>query len=60
MEGSVIGEKYMNLNGQEALDYMLKLKRYCRKYNGCFTLLWHNSFFENEKMWEMYGEIVRY
>ncbi len=52
MEGSVLGEHYMNLNGSEALDYMHKLKQYCQQFNGDFTLLWHNSSFDKLEMYE--------
>jgi hypothetical protein len=59
MEGSVLGEQYMNLSGQEALGYMLMLKERCRQYNGDFTLLWHNSSFTEPGQWEMYEEVVK-
>lgn len=58
MEGSILEKKYMALVGQEAMDYMNKLKGYCKQYNGEFTLLWHNSSFESPLLWDMYSEIV--
>jgi len=58
MEGSVLGEQYMNLSGREAMAYMQKLKELCRQYNGDFTLLWHNSLFETPEMWEMYERLI--
>ncbi len=58
MEGSVFGSNYMNLNRQAALDSMILLKQRCRKYNGDFTLLWHNSAFETKDMWEMYEDLL--
>jgi len=58
MEGSVLGEQYMKLSGQEALGYMLMLKERCQQFNGDFTLLWHNSSFTDPRQWEMYGEVV--
>jgi hypothetical protein len=58
MEGSVLGEQYMNLSGQEALDYMLMLKERCQQFKGDFTLLWHNSSFDSPQMWEMYARMM--
>jgi hypothetical protein len=58
MEGSVLGEQYMNLSGQEALGYMLILKERCQQFKGDFTLLWHNSSFTELGQWEMYREVV--
>lgn len=58
MEGSILGEQYMNLNGQEILDYMQKLKQRCQQFNGDFTLLWHNSSFTAEKLWKRYEDII--
>ena len=58
MEGSVLGEQYMNLSGQEALGYMLMFKQSCQQFNGDFTLLRHNSSFTESGHWEMYMEVV--
>ncbi len=58
MEGSVLGEQYMNLSGQEALSYIFMLKERCLQFNGDFTLLWHNSSFTESGHWEMYMEVV--
>lgn len=59
MEGSVLGEQYMNLSGQEALDYMHRLKQRCKQFHGDFTLLWHNSSFVPPQMWKMYEKIIK-
>jgi hypothetical protein len=58
MECSVLGEKYMGLPPDEAYDYMVQLKNTCRKYGGCFTLLWHNSYFAGDEEKRLYQEIV--
>ena len=60
MEGSILGKQYMNLKGWQARDTMHKLKAYCRKFNGDFTLLWHNSSFEMAANWDIYEEILNY
>ncbi len=59
MEGSILGEQYMNLSGKEALSYMLMLKELCQQVNGDFTLLWHNSSFAEPGQWEMYSQVIR-
>lgn len=60
MECSVIADRYMRLGyGQQALDTFLQLKEICRKINGNFTLLWHNSHFLLEKDKLFYREILK-
>jgi hypothetical protein len=45
MECSAISDKYMGLGtGDSVLNQFIKLKDRCKKVNGCFALLWHNSF----------------
>jgi hypothetical protein len=58
MEGSLFGKKYMGLNHAEAYDQMKMLKDQCRRYQGDFTLLWHNSSFASRKDWELYRQIL--
>lgn len=58
MEGSILGEQYMGLEGEEAMDYMQKLKQRCQQFNGDFTLLWHNNSFDTPQMWEMYESFL--
>lgn len=57
MEASVTD--YMGYGLTEAaLEKMKALKRSVQAFNGCFTLLWHNSYFENEVAREMYCDII--
>jgi len=44
MDGTIFG--YRNLNFKEAEDTIVQLIDEVNKFNGIFTLLWHNSFFE--------------
>lgn len=48
----------MDLKGQNALEYMQKLKKHCRQFNRDFTLLWHNSSFDTEEIYYMYENLV--
>ena len=60
MDCSVVSKPYMGLgHTDEALNKFLELKRQCKKVNGNFTLLWHNSFFEHKKDFEIYKAILR-
>jgi hypothetical protein len=59
MECSVIDDSYMGLGySEEALHVMKELKQKCFKYNGNFSLLWHNSHFKTEDDKKMFEEIV--
>jgi len=58
MEGTVLEDKYMGLKGLAAFDRMNKLKEISRKFNGDFTLLWHNSSFLEKWQWEIYQSVV--
>lgn len=60
MECSVIDDSYMGLGySEEALETMKELKQKCFKYNGNFSLLWHNSHFKTEDDKKMFEEIVQ-
>ena len=59
MECSVIDSRYQGLGtSSEAFDYMLELKNECRKYNGDFTILWHNQRFVSFAERELYKSII--
>lgn len=58
MEGSILADTSMGLQGQKALDAMIILKDRCKKYNGNFTLLWHNNALIESDMWPLYEAIV--
>ncbi|CAM3613785.1 polysaccharide deacetylase family protein [Halomonas lysinitropha] len=49
MECSVIAERYLDLGySDEALKMMHELRETCYLMRGNFTMLWHNSHFDNE------------
>lgn len=43
METTFLAEMFMNLQSQIILDYFKTLENIIKKYNGKFTILWHNS-----------------
>jgi len=60
MECTVIDEVYLGLGiGQEAEERILLLKERCRKVEGTFWLLWHNSYFKMPELNSMYERVVR-
>ncbi|KEI97156.1 hypothetical protein N494_12895 [Clostridium botulinum A2B7 92] len=63
MEGSLRGEKYMNLNSADSVEVAKKIIDIVKKYKGVFTLLWHNSSFDKE-VWagwkRSYEHIMKY
>lgn len=59
MECSVIDQQYMGLGtGEEALNILTELKESCRKYQGDFTILWHNQRFELPEERDLYVSVL--
>lgn len=60
MECTIIANRYMGLGyGPEAENKFEELKDKCRKVNGCFTLLWHNSHFTNALDKKFYERVIQ-
>ena len=60
MECSVIDKRYMNLGtGNRAYSVLAQLKESCQRYNGDFTLLWHNDRFVDKAEKQLYQEIIK-
>ena len=59
MENAVIDEPNMGLGrGAEALAAMQRYKEVCGRFDGDFTLLWHNSSFAGEDDQAMYCDLI--
>jgi len=58
MESTVLGEYYMNLSYNQALEEIIRLKERCKMFKGNFTLLWHNSRLIDNREAELYRSIV--
>jgi hypothetical protein len=59
MECSVTAERYMNKGyGEEAFKVFKSLKDACKKYNGNFVLLWHNSELVTEEQKRLYLSVL--
>ncbi|MBP59135.1 MULTISPECIES: polysaccharide deacetylase family protein [Idiomarina] len=60
MEGSVISKTYLGLGStEEAYEKFSDLKSKCKKVNGVFSLLWHNSFFRSPMHYKIYSRLIR-
>jgi len=59
MECSVMDERYLGLGaGEKAFEVFQQLKMTCQKFNGNFTLLWHNNRFVNPAERELYRALL--
>ena len=56
MEASVL--KYLGLSYQKGASLIATLANECKKFNGRFSLLWHNSELENNKKRKLYSNII--
>ena len=55
MDGNL--KDYQKLSLEEAINRALMLKQRVRKYNGLFTILWHNSSFDKYDGWKKWKRI---
>lgn len=63
MDSSLSSSKYMGLSIDEATKKVFEIIDEVKKFNGVFTLLWHNTFFSDYKYtgWkDVYCEILKY
>lgn len=60
METSVVSPEYMGLGySNKALNYMLEIKKNALKFSNRFTMLWHNSSFDNPNAYLIYKELIK-
>jgi hypothetical protein len=60
MACTVVDTVYLGLGiGQDAEEKAKFLKERCRKVEGSFCLLWHNSYFKNISYKPIYRNILR-
>ncbi len=59
MECSIIASRYEGMGySEDSLKRFMYFKEVTRKFNGTFTLLWHNSHFENEQDKYFYESLI--
>jgi len=60
MECTIISSRYENLAySEKAIQHFRHFKKLTRKYNGSYTILWHNSHFDTLKDKEFYRELIK-
>lgn len=60
MECTVIDERYMNMGtGEKAFSFIKSIKDTCRKYNGDFVVLWHNTRFIDQEERHLYNQLLQ-
>lgn len=60
MEKSVFDKDYMGSSyGEDGLYVFKQLKQNCYKFDGDFTILWHNNQFPNQQAMEIYQSVIQ-
>ncbi len=60
MDCTILSRKYMGLKYHDTEKILKKLVARCKKVDGCFTLLWHNSFFEDKECFLVYEDVLKH
>jgi hypothetical protein len=58
MEGSLLSPVYLGLSPMAARTRILDLAEVCRRFAGCFRLLWHNNELVTRRQQYFYAELV--
>lgn len=58
MEGSLLESEYMGLTAEKTLHHLRKLREQCQRFEGQFSLLWHNSSLIKKQDLNLYQTIV--
>jgi hypothetical protein len=58
METTYFGKGYLNLKTDEIFNRMNEKKKWCKKMNGTFSILWHNCGLQTPKRREIYEAIL--
>lgn len=58
MDCAAIGHLFLTVDKQEIGCRILNLKKLCQTHNGCFSFLWHNSFFKTRDFRDLYKTVI--
>lgn len=58
MEQTLLNKSYMGLEAEEAYSHIVRIAAICKRYNGQFTLLWHNSQLQRKVDRELYERVL--
>lgn len=59
MDGTLFAKQYMHLDIASAYSLVAQLITQCRRYNGIFTILWHNDSFAYPALRKFYRRILK-
>jgi hypothetical protein len=60
MESTIIAKEGENFGyGAESIERFMYFKNICKKYSGDFTLLWHNSYFDDRLSKSVYLNVIK-
>ena len=59
MDVSFLALRYLGLNLSDTFNHLLALKNTCKKFNGDFTLLWHNTELLSPERKDLYASILK-
>jgi hypothetical protein len=60
MESTIIASRYEDLGySEDSMKRFNMFKERSHDYNGTFTLLWHNSNFENKQDKIFYNDLIK-
>lgn len=60
MECSLFEERYLNFTYSESFEYIKNLVDEVKKYNGVFSILWHNDRLISEDQRNLYEQVLDY
>jgi hypothetical protein len=58
MDVTLIGENYMNLDTVKAKERITNIQDVCKRVNGSFVILWHNSFLLDKNQFEIFTKAI--
>jgi len=58
MDVSYISPHYLGLDPNDAFNKLIEIKNWCRKMNGIFSFLWHNSSLQTNWQRDLYLSII--
>ena len=58
MEVSLLRKNYMNIDTKDLSQRIMKLKNVTYKFNGNFTILWHNHELNNSTLRSVYEKVI--
>ncbi|MDR5569615.1 polysaccharide deacetylase family protein [Paenibacillus larvae] len=58
MEQSLLNKSYLGMEEEKAFSHILRIASVCKRHNGQFTLLWHNSQLQRKEDRDLYERVL--